>query len=67
MKRFLLMLLCLLLPAVALADVVAMTDIPLYQIEPTNGMVYTDGTLPSGTAYWLLGRVFPEEGTALAD
>lgn len=67
MKRFLLMLLCWMLPIAALADAVAMEDIPLYNIEPSNGLLYTDGVLPAGTPYSLRGHTFPEAGTALAD
>lgn len=67
MKRLLLMALCLFLPAAALADDVAPVDIPVYQIEPSNGFVYTDGVLPAGTAYSVSESVVPEAGTALAD
>lgn len=69
MKNWLLalLLLCLMLPITALADEVAAQDIPVYQIEPANGLVYTDGVLPAGTAYSVTGITYPEEGTALAD
>ena len=67
MKRFLLVLLCLLLPAAALADEVAAQDIPVYQIEPANGFVYEAGVIPAGTTYGVSRHCFPEEGTALAD
>lgn len=66
-KRLLLLLLCLCLPLTALADVVASADIPVYQIEPANGLLYTDGVLPAGTAYSVVSHVFPEPGTELAD
>lgn len=67
MKRLLLLLLCLMLPAAALADTVAARDIPVYQIEPSNGMLYTDGVIPAGAAYSVTGVTYPEPGTALAD
>lgn len=67
MKKWLLLLLCLMLPVAALADQVAAQDIPVYQIEPANGFVYTDGVLPAGTAYSVTGVTDPEAGTALAD
>ena len=67
MKRiFLTMLLCLMLPAAALADTAA-EDMLIYQVEPANGMVYADWLLPAGSEYCLIARCFPEEGTALAD
>lgn len=67
MKKWLLLLLCLMLPMAALADQVAAQDIPVYQIEPANGFVYTDGAIPAGTAYSVIGVTYPEPGTALAD
>lgn len=67
MKKWLLLLLCLMLPMAALADQVAAQDIPVYQIEPSNGFVYTDGAIPAGTAYSVIGVTYPEPGTALAD
>ena len=67
MKRWLLLLLCLMLPMSALADEVAAQDIPLYQIEPANDMLYADGVIPAGTVYSVRGVAYPEEGTALAD
>lgn len=67
MKRFLLLILCLCLPLTALADDVAPVDIPVYQIEPANGFLYSDGVLPAGMAYSVSEHVFPETGTALAD
>ena len=62
-----LLLLYLMLPAIAMADQVAAQDIPVYQIEPANGFVYTDGVIPAGTAYSITGVTYPEPGTALAD
>ena len=70
MKKFLGMLalaLCFVLPQAALADDVAAWDIPVYQIEPANGLLYSDGVLSAGTAYRLTEHVVPEPGTALAD
>ena len=70
MKKFLGILalaLCFVLPRAALADDVAAWDIPVYQIEPANGLLYTDGVLSEGTAYRLMEHVVPEPGTALAD
>lgn len=67
MKKWLLLLLCLMLPAIALADEVAAQDIPLYRIEPANGMLYADGVIPAGTVYSVKGVTCPEAGTALAE
>lgn len=57
----------ILLPVSAMADVVAAQDIPVYQVEPANGLVYASGMIPAGTPYAVTGHAFPEAGTALAD
>ena len=70
MKKFLgivLLALCFVLPQAALADDVAAADIPVYQIDPANGLLYADGVLSAGTAYLLTEHVVPDPGTALAD
>ena len=59
--------LCFVLPQMALADDVAAADIPVYQIEPANCIVYTDGVIPAGTAYSVIGVTYPAEGTSLGD
>lgn len=67
MKRLLLLLLCLMLPAAALAEFVATQDIQVYQIEPANCIVYSDGVIPAGAAYTVIGVTYPAEGTSLGD
>lgn len=67
MKRLLLLLLCLMLPAAALADFTATQDVQVYQIEIANGEVYTDDVISAGSVYSIIGFTYPEEGTALAD
>lgn len=68
MKKWLLalLLLCLMLPVTALADQ-ATQNIPVYQVEPTNGFVYVEGVLLAGTEYTVTGITTPDAGTALAD
>lgn len=67
MLAVLLAALCFALPLWAMADTVAKEEVWVFEVEPTNGMVYTVGVLPAGETYRVTEHVFPESGTSLAD